>query len=233
MAQTIGNQKIDNVGVEIVDGYSQIYYEDADGKHFITSGNANSRTLSWVGDFIAYVTEIQGEGKIFLYDNKSGSKIQLTIAGNSQNPKVNSKGQVTWEGWTEDTWQVFFFDGTSTQQLTVGDTTLNPDFGGEYISYGRRNSAGTWRAVIYSITDKKSVDVTTGETARKPKIDKDGNILLGDGAEKFSLKASDLFLLDLSSVEESTPSADPILEELSATPSGVMEMSVSTESGNL
>lgn len=206
------------------EGFSQIYYEYNGSRITITNTRYTNSVPAATGEYIVWNGQINGNWQVFLYNLATGVTTQLTYTGNNLNPKVNSNGQVTWEGWTNDTWQVFFFDGSVIQQLTVGDTSLNPEISGDYISYGRRNSAGSWRAVVYSLTDKKSVDVTTGETSRKPKIDKDGNILLGENSEKFSLKASDLFLLDLPSIEESTPSADPILEELTASPSGVPEI---------
>lgn len=226
-AQTTIVPNPDAVGVESVDGYSQVYYEESGNRNFITQGNINSRMSFLAGGYITYVSDINGLGQVILYALDSGVRTQLTFLGNNLNPKVDNKGRVTWEGWSyqDSTWQVFFFDGVSTKQLTVGDTSLNPNFGGDYISYGRRNSAGTWRAVIYSIADNKSVDVTTGESARKPEI-KNEDIYLGDGTEKFPLKVSDLFLLDFPSINESTSSGNPILEELSATPSGVVEINI-------
>lgn len=224
LAQTVETPKNVSPGTESVDGYTQIFYDNDGQKQFITSGNISSHSPYSAGNFITYVSDINGQGQIFLYNLASGARTQLTFISTNLNPKVNNKGQVIWEGWSGETWQVFFFDGAATLQLTVGDTTLNPEFGGEYISYGRRNSAGSWRAVVYSTTDKKSVDVTTGEETRKPKIGRDGEILLGDGGQKFPLKASDLFLLDLPSINESTSSGNPILEELNSTPSGVVEI---------
>lgn len=232
-AQTTIVPNPDAVGVESVDGYSQVYYEESGNRNFITQGNINSRMPFLAGGYITYVSDINGLGQVILYALDSGVRTQLTFLGNNLNPKVDNKGRVTWEGWSyqDSTWQVFFFDGVSTKQLTVGDTSLNPNFGGDYISYGRRNSAGTWRAVIYSIADNKSVDVTTGESARKPRI-KNEDVYLGDGTEKFPLKVTDLFLLDLPSVSESTPSGNPILEELNSTASGVVEIPLATESAN-
>jgi len=232
-AQTINVLSPDTVGVESVDGYSQVYYEEGGSRNFITQGNVNSRMPFLTSGYIAYIRDINGLGQIFLYALDSGASTQLTFLGNNLNPRVDNKGRVVWEGWSyqDSTWQIFFFDGTSVKQLTTGDTTLNPDFSGDYISYGRRDVTDTWRAVVYSIKDNKSVDITTGEKARKPGI-RNGEIYLGMGEvneEKFPLKVEDLFLLDLTSISESTSSANPILEELSATPSGIPEIPIATE----
>lgn len=241
LAQTVDTTYPGTVGVESVDGYSQVYYEEGGSKKFITSGNINSKMPVLGGKYIAYVTDINGLGQVFLYDLTADVRTQLTFIGNNLNPKVDDKGRVVWEGWQgpNTTWQIFFFDGKSIRQLTTGDTSLNPDISGDYISYGRRDITDTWRAVVYSISDNKSVDVITGENARNPKI-KNGDIYLAAGSlveEKFSLTVDDLFLLNFTPISDSTESAnielpDTVLEELSATPSGVVEIPIATESGS-
>ena len=241
LAQTGDIPSPDAVGVESIDGYSQVYYEVGGGRKFITSGNINSKMPAFAGKYIAYITDINGLGQVFLYDLASETRTQLTFVGNNLNPKVDDKGRVTWEGWQDPniTWQIFFFDGKSTRQLTTGDTSLNPNLSGDYISYGRRDITDTWRAVVYSINDNKSVDVTTGEKARNPKI-KNGDIYLAAESlaeEKFSLSVDDLFLLNLAPLSESTESSNiesinTILDELSSTPSGIVEVTIATESGS-
>jgi len=211
------------------EGFSQIYYKSGENRVIITDTRYTNGSPVVSSKYIAWVGQINGTWQVFLYDIATGVTTQLTYTGNNVNPKVDDKGRIIWEGWVSDSWQVFFFDGFSTKQLTTGDTSLNPEMEGDYVSYGRRDIAGTWRAVVYSVADNKSVDVTTGENARKPVI-KNGDIYLGAGEEKFPLKVSDLFLLDLPSISESTPSANPVLDELSATPSGVLEVPVATES---
>lgn len=239
LAQTIEISKNISVGTEVFEGYTQVYFKDAGEKRFITSGNVNSKSPISVANLVVYVTEVGGEGQIFLYDIASDVKTQLTFIGTNLNPRVDVKGRVVWEGWDGNTWQIFFFDGKSTTQLTTGDTSLNPDFYQDYISYGRRDITGTWRAVVYSIRDGKSLDVITGEKAKNPQI-RNGDIYLGAGGvneEKFPLNVNDIFLLDLVSSSESTGSADiksidTIIDELSATPSGVPEIPIATESGS-
>ena len=235
LAQTIMIPGNVVVGTEAVNGFTQIFYEDAGNKKFITSGNTNNRTPASAGTFITYVADINGAGQVFLYDLVSGSKTQLTLSGTNLNPKVDDRGRVVWEGWDGTTWQAFFFDGKSVRQLTLGDTSLNPDFGGEYISYGRRDVTGTWRAVIYSIKDDKSVDAAVGEEARTPKI-RNGEIYLAAGSlieKKFPLSVADLFLLNLKPLSQATSSGDIILNELTATQSAVTEIPLASGSGNL
>ncbi len=214
-------------------GFRQIYYESNGAREIITNGRFTSASPVTQNGRIVWVSQINGLWQIFSYDILSKAATQLTFMGNNVNPRVDEKGRIVWEGWVEGAWQIFFFDGSSVRQLTSGDLSLNPDFGGDYLSYGRRGVNGTWRAVVYSIKDNKSIDVTLGENAKNPKI-RNGDIYLGAGSEseeKFPLSVSDLFLLNLTSLTATdsasltaSSSANPILEELSATASGVVEI---------
>lgn len=249
LAQTANTLKNVQVGEEVKDGFSRVYYLDGGTKTFIGLENENSKEPDSNGEYITWATDINDAGgQIFLYNISTRMQMQLTYLRTNLNPKVDDKGRVTWEGWDGNTWQAFFFDGKSVRQLTTGDTTVNPDFGGEYISYGRRDVSGTWRAVVYSIKEDKSVDVMVGEKARDPQI-RNGVIYLAAGRsdeEKFPLSVTDLFLLNLTpltatgsapmassglSSPTASSSANLILDELSATASGVVEVPVGSESG--
>jgi hypothetical protein len=218
------------------EGFSQIYYEYNGSRKYITDTRYTNTNPVAAGNYITWVGEINGLWQIFVYDLVGETTTQLTFTGNNVNPKIDDKGRIVLEGWDGETWQIFFFDGVTIKQLTIGDTSLNPGISEEYISYGRRNIAGVWRAVVYSINDNKSIDVTIGENARKPEI-VDGDIYLrmGDTEEKFPLKVSELFLLNLTSLSEGSNDLElvnPVLDELSSTPSGVMEIPIATQSAS-
>lgn len=248
LAQTIDVPVIASVGTEAVDGYTQIYFNGGGLKKFITSGNINSKMPVFADKYISYVTDINGAGQIFLYNISTDTKIQISFVGTNLNPKVDNKGRVIWESWDpsagsgQGTWQVFLFDGKSIKKLTSGDLSLNPDFGGEYVSYARRDISGSWRSVVYSINDDKSVDVSVGEDSRTPKI-KNGDIYLAAGSpieKKFPLSVSDMFLLNLAPLTSSNSGVSTlsgtILNELSASPSAAPEISLipqSTPSGQI
>ena len=89
LAQTVDPIHPDTVGVESVDGYSQVYYEEGGSRKFITSGNINSKMPVLVGKYITYVTDINGLGQVFLYDLTADVRTQLTFIGNNLNPKVD------------------------------------------------------------------------------------------------------------------------------------------------
>jgi len=185
------------VGEETVDGYRQIYYLFNTQKHFITNSNSNSHMPASSGEYITYVTDINGEGQIFLYHITSGETLQLTRQSTNLQPKVSSNGWVTWEGWIpqENNWQVFLFDLVSIKQLTQGDLSMNPEIEDEQLIYSRRDATGQWRAVAYSALEDKHVDISFGEETREPLLSNE-KIFLNQGREEFPLTFNDLFLLD-------------------------------------
>ena len=228
-----------DVGSEVVDGFSRIYYVFDGNKNYVSQEGLNSIQPHSVGEYIVYVTDIRGEGQIFLHHILSSQTTQLTFSSTNLDPKVSLDGWVVWEGWVheEDGWQVFLFDGASTRQLTSGQLSMNPDIEGEVVVYARRDVSGVWRAVVYSKKEDKHVDVTTGESAREPKL-VEGKIFLAQGKEEFALTAEDLLLLDLvplsSGEEPTTVTQWDILDELTvpyATESSSTKEA--TDSGNL
>lgn len=226
------------VGREVIDGFDQVYYVFEGQKTYVNKNNQNKTHPNSQGEYMVWSGEVNGTGQIYLYHIPTDTTVQITNSGNNLNPKVSREGKVVWEKWVDPgsevggTWQIYFFDGKSIAQLTSGDLSLNPEISGDYITFGRRDVSETWRAVLYSIKDKKTIDITVGEKARNPKI-KDGKIYLAAGTsveEEFPLTVDDLFLLNLvpltatssASPETSAPetvTTEEIIEEFNASPS--------------
>ncbi len=220
------------VGSEAVNGYTQIYYIFEGQKIFITEGAVNSNMPVTDGNEIVYRKSMAGGDQLFIYHLVTGQTIQVTSSGNNTNPRIDGKN-IVWEGMVDENWQIFLFDGMKVYQITRGEVSVNVDIDGDYIIYGTKDITGTWRSVIYSISNKKSKEVTVGISSKYPKIS-DGKIFLGMGkGEEFTLTAEDLFVLDLLSLpatqsgvagtginEPSTVTIDELLQELEATQSG-------------
>ncbi len=242
-----------DVGLDVDNGFSRIYYLYDNQKTYVSQEGINSKQPDTNGRYIVWVTEAgDAPGQVFLYDTVSGLTIQLTFSGTNGNPKVSKDGIVVWNGWItnvnngeagpptqgfgEASWQVFLFDGTKITQLTSGDVSFDPQIDGDYVSYTRRDITETYRAVVYSISKKEAKEITTGVQAKHPQV-KNGKILLSGGKQEFPLMVDDLFVLDLAPLA-ATESAQlvseaDILNELESTASGIMEVPVGTESGNL
>ena len=213
------------VGEEVVNGFLQIYYLYNGAKTYVSPEGQNSKQPSTNGAYIVWVTEKNDvPGQIFLFNIlTSTSAIQISNSGTNLNPKVNREGKVVWEEWVENRWQISLFDGTSVQQLTSGDESFNPEIEGDIVSYTRRDIAGTYRAVVYSISKKEGKEVTTGDSAKHPKV-RNGKILLADGLEEFPLTVEDLFVLDLAPLSApSEVTVTDIARELEATSSAQIE----------
>ena len=217
------------VGTEEKDGYRQIYYIWDGNKVFITNANYTNSDPVTDGEYIAWMAQINEGWRIFVFNLLSNTAIQLTQSGINVNPRI-SGNSVVWETQDENgVWQIDLFDGASVRRITGGDMSLNPDIEGDYITYGRKDAAD-WRGSLYSISQKKEVDITTGERAKSPKL-KGGKILLSDGKEEFPLMAGDLFVLDLvplvATDSAKTVTQQDVLNELEALPP------VATGSGNM
>lgn len=218
------------VGTEAKEGYSQIYYVYNGQKLFVTDTNYTKSNPVTEREYIAWMAQLDNGWRIFLHHIPTGITTQLTQSGINVNPLI-SGNRVAWEGLDENgVWQIFLFDGLKVTQITAGDMSVNPDIEGDFVVYGRKDLVG-WRAVIYSLIEKKEKDITVGDSAQKPKL-VNGKIKLpkdGGGIEDFGLNPADLFVLDfapLTTVSPDVPETvtiEEILLELEATP-------ISTES---
>ena len=206
-----------NVGSEVGNhGFRQIYYVDEKGeKMFITDGMFTSADPMREGDYVTYMSKIQGNWQIFLHHIPTDINTQLTVRGNNVNPKIEN-GLVVWEGWAPSvgpgqvggTWQVFLYDGTGVRQLTAGDTSVYPDIEDGYIIMARRDSNGSWRSVLYSINDKTFAQVSIVQSAKHPKLQ--GKKIF-HGNEEFPLITDDIYLLGFDRLPTAEPT--PITEE--------------------
>jgi len=200
------------VGDEVGEnGFRQIYYLDENNnKVFITSSNYTNSNPVTDGVNIAWMAQIDDGWRIFLYNISTKETLQLTYQGINVNPKIDS-GKVVWEGQDEKkVWQIFLYDGVRVSKITDGDMSLNPDIEGDFIVYGRKDEAG-WRGSLYSLKEKKEVDVATGDKTERPRLS-GGRIILQD--EEFPLRVEDFFVLNLEPLSSNaTPSASLVSEE--------------------
>lgn len=217
------------VGLETVDGYQQVYYLFEDSKEFLTEGSQNIHHPSSAGEYIVWVTDVNGEGQIFLHHLPTKVTTQLTNFSTNLNPTLDRQGRVAWEGWVEDTWQVFLFDGVSVSQLTEEETSLNPYLEGDYVVFSQKDVSGVWRGVVYSISQKEQKDISIGQEMKDLSLN-EGRIVLADSGI-FPLTVEDLFLLDLPPLlgpkeppeEPETVTEEEIIEELEASPAAEIE----------
>ncbi len=135
-------------GEEIVGGWRQVYYEIDGKKTLVTNGEQNSYDPVIDGEYMVWVTSINGAGQIFLYHIPTEETIQLTHGSTNLNPSLYDN-KAAWERWVNDRWQVFFFDGVRTFQLTQTDLAVEPHVTAEGVLFARKDDGGAWRAERY------------------------------------------------------------------------------------
>lgn len=194
-------------------GYRQIFYDTGGTRKFITDEAYPNADPKIEGDYITWMAQIDGFWQILLYHVPTGKKMKLSNSSNNANPKLDGD-RVIWESQVNGIWQIYFYDGIEIRQLTTGDMSINPDIEGDFITYSRRDTTGTYRSVIYSIKKDEAKEVTIGESSKKPVLNK-GKILLTDG-EEFPLTADDIFLLNFNDVPEvqKPVTSDDVLDEI-------------------
>ena len=137
----------------------------------ISTASANHNQPFSRGDFIVWAEEQQGisEKYIVRYHVPTKTTVHITTTGVAQNPKVNTQGQVVWQAWIDETWQIFFFDGNEVQQISSEQNSCgNPDIAGNTIVYSKKDANNKWQTIQYSTETKTSQIVKEGIEAKFP-----------------------------------------------------------------
>ncbi|MCH8748463.1 hypothetical protein IH781_01805 [Patescibacteria group bacterium] len=213
------------VGSEVVNGYHQVYYVFEGEKTYVTEGNLNATSPASAGEYVVYRRNSGAGGdNTFVYHIPTVTTIQLSGSSNNANPKVARNGQVVWEGWVDDAWQIFLFDGTSVRQVTAGDVSVNADIEGDQIVFARKGVDGTWRAEKYTISSGSIEEVGRGIAAKHPRFI-DGQVVLG--VDAFDQGRSTVPVVAAEVVESSPTSAQPSLEATAGRPEPIVTPSPS------
>ena len=150
-------------------GFRQIYYIFNGNKIFITNSSYTNADPVTDKEYIAWMGQVTGSWRIFLYHIPTGITTQLSGGANNVNPRL-SQGKVVWEGWVEDTWQIFLFDSVSIRQVTEGELSLNPDIEGDELLYARKDAQGEWRTLQHFLGTNQAVIIKQGPAAKRTKF---------------------------------------------------------------
>ena len=100
-----------------------------------------------------------GRHQIIMYDILEEEEVQLTFSKtNNMEPKVSNAG-IVWQAWDENDWEIMFFDGTYTEQITDNDIQdVAPVIQDKYILW---NVLGgdEQQARVYSLETKETVSI--------------------------------------------------------------------------
>lgn len=145
----------------------------------VSSGSANFRKPFRRGDFVVWleVPQEKAEKYVIRYHIPTQTQLRLTSAGVSQHARVNTQGAVVWQQWVDDAWQVFYFDGQTTKQVTEGTVArINPDIYDTKIVYAERLLGKAWNIVEWSVETEEATIVPSSEGEKYPLYE--GNSLL-------------------------------------------------------
>jgi hypothetical protein len=109
---------------------------------------------------IAWQRLIQGRYQIIIYDIETAEEKQLTFSRtNNMEPAASVEG-VVWQAWDNNDWEVMYYDGTYTDQLTNNDTQdVAPVMQEEYIIW-TIIGGGEQFAQVYSLETKEIVTIS-------------------------------------------------------------------------
>lgn len=116
-------------------GYAQVFLGDTQ----LTHGKTHITPVR-DGDFATWVAESDYGWQVWLAHLPSNSQIELLRKGNNVNPQIRGQ-QLVWEAQVNDIWQIIWFDGVQTRQISEGNLPKqNPRFVGDKIVYEEREA---------------------------------------------------------------------------------------------
>lgn len=173
--QRRNDQKLEGAptSVESNGTQSNIFINSSNEAIQISTASANHNQPFSRGDFVVWIEESQNKSEKYVvrYHTPTGTTLYVTSSGISQNAKVTTEGYVVWQQWTEhQTWQIFYFDGFTTQQISSDATksNINPDMSGNKIVYASKDENNEWLTFEYSLDKNETKVVQRGIQAKNP-----------------------------------------------------------------
>jgi hypothetical protein len=136
------------VGVETIDGYSQIWMESGGKKTVLTKGSINSHMPAVCGDYVAWVQVHEGAGQIQLTHIPTKSKLSLTFLGTNVEPDVDCEGRVVWKRFEDESWAIYGYDGTDIRKLSTEAVAKEAHIVGNSVEYKARDKSDWKRKVV-------------------------------------------------------------------------------------
>jgi hypothetical protein len=163
------------------DQYQQVFYNFGDQHIQLSNTNYDHVSVVFSGQYVAWTGLLDDGSQIFLYDVLNNTLLQLTSAGTNQSPFLYN-GTVTWQHWDGDSWQVFYYNGTTVQQITTAATSsVRATTNGQQILYAQILAPNSWQAITYDIATGNTAIVRQGDEASTayPQFVKGGGITTG------------------------------------------------------
>lgn len=112
---------------------------------------------------IVWQRKVDGRYQVMLYNIDRGKESQLTFSrGNNMEPSVSESG-VVWQAWDGNDWEVMYYDGSVTDQITNNEAQdIGPTIKDDYILWSVPGES-TQEAKVYSIDSKETLTVSDHE----------------------------------------------------------------------
>lgn len=121
---------------------------------------------------IVWQRQIDGRYQIVLYQIDEDEERQLTFSRtNNMEPKVSEDG-IVWQAWDGNDWEIMYFDGTYTDQLTDNDLQdVAPAVEDRYVLWSVLGTE-TNEVKVYSLDGKETLTITgqEGGTIANPRF---------------------------------------------------------------
>lgn len=137
-----------------VEGYQQIFYRFNNVKVYISSNQQNHINPVSSGKYVSWAEIINGTNQLFLYDLLEKTKIQLSFSGTNFNQSMDGD-RVVWERVVNEKTQIYYFDGTSSKQISYEHDSQRPRIKGGQIVFAQRLDNKKWRNMLYTIDSNK------------------------------------------------------------------------------
>ncbi len=161
--------------------YQQAFFNYGDNHVQLSTSNYNHVSVSSSGQHVVWAGQVEGGSQIFLYDVLNKAMVQLTSYGTSQSPFVHGN-TVTWEHWDGDNWQIYYFNGIDTIQITNDATSsVRASTDGSRVLYAHQLAVNSWQAIAYNVSDGQKTVIHEGDEASTayPQFKPDGSIITG------------------------------------------------------
>lgn len=135
-----------------------------------TVPDANHTEPQRQGDFLVWLQHPHNSSESYVvrYHIPTKTLFYVTTKDSSQHPRITTEGKVTWLGWDQRRWNLWYFDGFQTEMIQLEAEPLFVDIFGEFILYSYKDADGNWTAAEYSLQTKKSRVVGTGPGVKHP-----------------------------------------------------------------
>ncbi|GEM_PF-3344572 len=197
-----------------------------DGKNrSLISNNRNNSQQDNSGEYLVWVSNINGYNQVFRRHLPTDTDLQLTFASNNVSPVVDEYGNVAWERWIDDSWQIFLFDGVSIRRISKGIVGVRPRISGGVLFYAEKKNDVTWQLTGYSLQSDQSSELQIGSSSKDIKLEED-RVVFDDGNSINKISFSTVFDFYGDNTVDNEYTVEDVLREIESVLSEPLDSSV-------